>query len=1306
MTTVAESAEATTATAEDGSRPTTNQGQDTAMEEIKAEDAPDNTKLAVSNGENKPAASANEVDADDDSEAETLIQSPEKRRALAEGVPIPDSNKRPDAKDQVEKKEAAPDSGRKSRKRKRVGDDGEYEASSKASTPQSSPLSSPVILARSHDRDSDGSNRSAFKSTKILGTKRNGAKADSESTDGTAQPKARRRRPSDLLPPASKHPLKGFGDAGGSERRETRSATYPRHSSEERSPSPRPTSRRDHRRGFSTQLTSGEFERKKRGRPPQINTRRNTSADRARSSSDDSSSPSRQRPGLQKFSSHDQDNMSPAKVTGPRKWRDKNGRTFLSRACNNDDLERAKICHQERPEDLNLPDNAGNTPLQIAALEGFVDIVRFLLEKGAEVDTRNIDKETPLIDAVENGHLEVVKLLLDYGANPRLGNAKGDEPYELVHQDDQNYKIIRKLIADAKDHDFSKWRRSNDNNKDDSKEERDRASSRAASAASPRDSPPVLGPRSPPAVSSRRRTGRSESTRNDLLWQANTPENLRLLAGKGNVQGVIYVLNILQKAEPEAVIAAAKAGHEEVLQYLLAMGDADPDPDPVPELKPLFNTPMLAAIGRGHLDVIKLLVEQSGFNPTRKWKGKSYFEIAADRKGANWQKEYDILKSAFEKHGSVKLRKASSPRKTRDQDRPKEKRVRRSTSPFPSNLQQSSSPSLTHQSLPEKSPKSVMKERKHDGLSPQQQARRKASTAIKESNDAVAVTSDQEQTVADRKKHKHRRSQSDLPVPVDLEADIAHRRRRLVTGKEHRRRKSGTTDANSIEGSEVEIDVKREGDTASFGLKRTRSSVSPGPAQTKDAISDRLTSKKRRTVQESSPEESRPRPIKAATAEPEGSKDVEMADVASDAKVFSQVEETSQQQSKSDGVNEASESKSQAHVSGATPQDSKSREKDGSPTASMSDKPKSKQPSQVSSPAPSTELDKEKSDAERRKLEEEQKAAEEARRLEEERIAAERLEAERVAAEKAAAEKQAAEKAAAERRAAEEAAAKRQAEEEALARKKEEEERQERIRRELEDTKRRQEEQIRQQQLEIERRRREALPGGLAKASLLLETGDPEYSRWLTRFLPLFTVRTEQLDPECPSYAAHELWVPNWQVAVLLATKDLNLRNYTSFEKREATPNHRDRMWRVGRLMLTFDFYSSGYNTPIKQANDAERRERPKFFALAELFWVKVCVPVSIMFRLLTFEQLSDLEDQVIRHPHLSGLKLSQQNVCLRPQHEIIAEGEAKERQMWAKQHSNGIPLSSSSSSPPMVNGIHAFPIFEAGPFGNGRPRF
>lgn len=129
-------------------------------------------------------------------------------------------------------------------------------------------------------------------------------------------------------------------------------------------------------------------------------------------------------------------------------WRDKNERTFLSRACSNDDLETARQCFKDRPEDLNQPDNYGNTPLHIAALEGFVDIVQFLLQSGAEVDTRNIYQETPLMNAVEFAHIKVAKLLLEYGANPWLENQHAQKVEELA-QNDVTHKVIRELIVDA-----------------------------------------------------------------------------------------------------------------------------------------------------------------------------------------------------------------------------------------------------------------------------------------------------------------------------------------------------------------------------------------------------------------------------------------------------------------------------------------------------------------------------------------------------------------------------------------------------------------------------------------------------------------------------------------------------------------------------------------------------------------------------------------------------------------------------------------------------------------------------------------
>ncbi|ETN37879.1 uncharacterized protein HMPREF1541_07502 [Cyphellophora europaea CBS 101466] len=1223
-----------------------------SMTNVKTEDAPEVPK-SVSNGtSDNPTKAADEPDADGDSEAETLIQSPEKKKNAVEGAPVLQPTGSNTIKRHRENGDTPDDGTKKPRKRKRDIPNLEMEPSR---TSSSSPLSSPNPQA--HTRDSDSDISDTPRSARNQRSKRTVSKAESDVLDGARPSKVRRRRPSDILAPSAKHRSKGSTSTadGTSERRETRSATYPRQSSEDRSPSPRPISR-GHRRGVSTQLVSGEFERKKRGRPPNISTKRTISTERHRSSSSDGdSSPPDPRPSLEKFDSRD--HMSPAKASGPRKYRDKNGRTFLSRACNNDDLERAKQCYKERPEDLNLSDNAGNTPLQIAALQGSAEIVQFLLENGAEVDTRNIDKETPLIDAVENGHLEVVRLLLEFGANPRSGNTKGDEPYELVPLDDENYDTIRKLIADAKEQDFTKRRKSSDN-----AEAHREGSSRAASAASARDSPPILGPRSPPTLTSRRRTGRSESTRNDLLWQSHTQENLRLLASKGNVQGVATILNVLQKAEPAAVIAAAKAGHEEVLQYLLAMGEADPDPDPLSDHKPGYNTPMLAAIGRGNLDVIKLLVEQTGFNPSRKWRGKTYYEIAQERRGESWAKEVNILKEAYEKHMSGKA-KTKSPKKLREPpERTKERRARRSESPPSSNLRTSSSPTMTHKSLPDKSPRSLRKDSKKELSSPPERERRKVD-ALKDDN-AVAVVSDQEQSVHEKRGHKHRRSQSDLPLPPTSEAESLQRRRRLVTGKEHRRSQSGAGGPRS-DGSASEIEVKRERQTP--GLKRNRASVSPEP---KDGDAHRVVVKKRRTVLESSPEESRPalKVKQAHMAEPQ---DAQMKD--------GKTEELA------------------GEINVLLAQANKSL----SPEISTQDAPGEPDTELVppSEQADDETVRKAAEEAEQKKQEElrvavqkeaEEKAAEDQRRAEEEKVAAERAAAEKAAEEKAEAERLAAQRAAAEqaeaerraaeaaearrkaeeaeaRRLAEEEEAKRKAEEEAAARKKEEEERQERQRREreLEDRQRRQEEQIRQQHLEIERRRREALPAALSRASLLLDTGNFEEAKshaWLSHFLPLYTVRTAQLDPVAHPAMADEKWIPNFQAAVLLATKDLNLRNYTALEKRPVSAEEQERLWKVGRHMLSYEYPTNSYNTSIKKAKQVEAEQRPKFLSMTEVFWVK----------------LSDFNDQIYRHDHLSGLYLREQKITIRIPDQITPHGSPR---------TNGIY--GSPPTPQIPNGIH-----------------
>lgn len=59
------------------------------------------------------------------------------------------------------------------------------------------------------------------------------------------------------------------------------------------------------------------------------------------------------------------------------------------------------------------------TPLSLAASGGFVNIIKLLLDNGAEINSRTGSKLgiSPLMLAAMNGHVAAVKLLLDMGSD-------------------------------------------------------------------------------------------------------------------------------------------------------------------------------------------------------------------------------------------------------------------------------------------------------------------------------------------------------------------------------------------------------------------------------------------------------------------------------------------------------------------------------------------------------------------------------------------------------------------------------------------------------------------------------------------------------------------------------------------------------------------------------------------------------------------------------------------------------------------------------------------------------------------------
>src|SRR5262245_48464482 len=68
--------------------------------------------------------------------------------------------------------------------------------------------------------------------------------------------------------------------------------------------------------------------------------------------------------------------------------------------------------------DIQTKNKYGTTPLFFAAAKGHLEVARFLLEKGADPNQKDTFYGSTAIEwAAQEGHFDVVKLLLQKGAN-------------------------------------------------------------------------------------------------------------------------------------------------------------------------------------------------------------------------------------------------------------------------------------------------------------------------------------------------------------------------------------------------------------------------------------------------------------------------------------------------------------------------------------------------------------------------------------------------------------------------------------------------------------------------------------------------------------------------------------------------------------------------------------------------------------------------------------------------------------------------------------------------------------------------
>ena len=949
------------------------------------------------------------------------------------------------------------------------------------------------------------------------------------------------------------------------ERREPRLSTHhelPRRRSDS------PPSQHQKRAQSAYLADISEKNNRRKAPPPMLVENRNKASVETRGESDDSTS-IHSHPHLQKVASVDHNIMSPAKVSHKTR-RDRNGRTHLARACASG-LAEAQRLLEERPEDINEPDNAGNTPLQIASLEGLADVVKLLLDAGCDTTCKNIDSDTPLIDAVENGHLDVVRLLLDARLNPYQCNSRGEEPLDLVNPEDDQCEEIRAALMEAKERhilrrpsgDLSVHDRDND------------MSSMGASAPSPIDGPVGKSP-PPPGLGPRRRTARSQPTEDKLLWVNPTPEKLREACEKGDMNMVGHILGMNHQVGTDAVIAATRGGHDEILGILLAVGTTEPDPDPIEsnDSKPGRNTPMLAAIGRGHLPVIKLLVNQREFNPTRRiFDGLTYHELAEKRRGSSWEEEFAVLKEAYDdykKHGNTRSTH-NSPRKVRS--RRAEAGRPSSTSPSSLNKTSPSSTSVKIAQGPE-----IKRE-------DSQRAPRKHLSHPDDHKDS-AVVSDRESDLNGllEPKPKAIRSVSEALQTSSKHSDAAKPRRKLVSRNEIKSDQDAKRRASLAQGissqepptaktddppkpvhktqerktSESSISVpkvrrgtsKEHSSNIEPGRKRPRLSTSPSlPDARNERPQDALLNKKKRRL-DSEGNAIMPYPPVDPLAVRTGQ--ARVANMIASPEHVTSPNEPPRAPVANMGVSSASPTT-------RSPTEPSVQSELHPPMAGIeeqllepSPRPKTLEDDGKEAPIPihHNEAEGEPPDdmhEEARRAAEMERA--QAARDEEARLAriAEEDKQARLERQRQAEAAEGAEAAERERQ----GKIEKQEEEARLAKKRREEDQakrraeQERLKREEQERRRAEHEErerlrrIRQQE-EERQARLEALPNGLRRAAQL----SPDNARRpveLKKWLPFRSVTTRQIDPDCRDDVANEKWIANVQVAPVLAITDLDL---------------------------------------------------------------------------------------------------------------------------------------------------------------------
>lgn len=123
---------------------------------------------------------------------------------------------------------------------------------------------------------------------------------------------------------------------------------------------------------------------------------------------------------------------------------DEDGRTALMEAIIEGDKEIVKLL-LEHGADVNRQDYIAEiSALHFAVQNSSYELVKLLLDNHAEIEIEDVNGNTPLSDAVfySKGKGEIIKLLLEHGADRNKQNKHGVSPLSLA-ESIGNYNVIQ-----------------------------------------------------------------------------------------------------------------------------------------------------------------------------------------------------------------------------------------------------------------------------------------------------------------------------------------------------------------------------------------------------------------------------------------------------------------------------------------------------------------------------------------------------------------------------------------------------------------------------------------------------------------------------------------------------------------------------------------------------------------------------------------------------------------------------------------------------------------------------------------------